>query len=880
MKLPWLASLLSVYVTAAEPARLYLANEEHTDYMWTADAATYDQVFVDLLDFHLELADATAGNPSPYRNRFNADGSYWLWNYERKKSPSDFARLITRLKDGTISAPLNTLVSCYGGQPLEGALRGLYYAGRLERRHDLRFRLASATENQTLPRGLASVFAGSGAPYTWRGVCGCASRLPNEGVLSARPHEVYWHAGPDGRRQLMKWYSLGPYNIGGYWEAGSPEKAAEWVATNEGFLKRHVNPATGQPYRVVGLFGFGGDDLARKTGQPPPAEIPAQPGFAKIIASPYSDHFHVIAQRLTTPDRQVIVSNELDYFADFERTYGASLPSLSLTYGNEWDLYSASMAETSAQVRRAVEKLRSAEALSIYATLGYPAFLTAYTEDRDRAFADLGLYWEHDWTADGHVSRERRAAWQQLLATRIEFYVDSLQAEGLLRLGGQIPRPSPEVHRFFVFNPLGWPRDDVTDYRYRGPTDIHVHDLVLGRDVPHQFVRKEGATFLRILATDVPAVGYKVYEIRPGPGSAPTDPAATFESDRLANAQVRLRLARDGALTSLVPLLPGGRELAAEVDGLHLNDFAAASDDGEALAVVESGPVSVTIRARTTAGLPRTTEITLHRGSDRVEIVNRIEANFGDIRHWVFSFDLEEPRVHTEEIGAINLNRLASDGGHYADTHARYDYITVNHFADISSTANDRGITLSNADLAFAKLGRSTPQQLDTATPQLSVLAGGQVDGRNLGIRDQNGATRFLQRFALRAHQGYDPAKAMRFALEHQNPLLAAPVISRNGPTAFPEHQHSLVTVTGDAALLWALKPAEEGLEHGLIARLWNVTDAPATAQIALPSGLASARLTTHIETDLEDAPLRAGQLEATFAPQQIQTYRLLPAIP
>ena len=55
-----------------------------------------------------------------------------------------------------------------------------------------------------------------------------------------------------------------------------------------------------------------------------------------------------------------IVSNEHDFFEDFEAAYGANLPSVACTFGNEWELYVASLAETSAQVKRAVEKLRGA----------------------------------------------------------------------------------------------------------------------------------------------------------------------------------------------------------------------------------------------------------------------------------------------------------------------------------------------------------------------------------------------------------------------------------------------------------------------------------------------------------------------------------------
>ncbi len=864
----------------AEPRRIYLANDDHTDYMWSADADTYNQVFVDLLDFHLKLADETANHPPPYRARFNTDGNFWLWNYEQKKSPAEFEHLIARIKDGTISSPLNTLVSCYGGQPVEAVLRGMYYAGRLERRYDLRFLLANATENQVLPLGLNSLFAGSGARYTWRGVCGCASQLPSRGVLNERPREIYWAAGHDGQRLLMKWYSLAPHNIGGYLEAGSPEKAIESVETNPDFKRRHVDPVSKKPYDIVGLFGFGGDDLARKTGVTPPPPIPAVPGLQAVPSADYCDHFHDIARRYSNAGRQVIVSNELDFFIDFEKNHGATLDTIAVTYGNEWDLYSASMSETSARVKRTVEKLRTAELLATLVSLHYPSFMHNHVGARDRAFNALGLYWEHDWTADGPVTRGQRAAWHDLLATEIDYYVNSIHAEGLLRLGGMIPRPD-QANRFFVLNSLGWLRTDYADHAYRGSTDVHVHDLTAGQDVPHQIVLRHNIQYLRILAADVPSAGYKVYEVRPGPGAAATDPAATSSltadgESVFENSAVKLIVARDGALRSYLDKRRGPAELAATIDGLALNDLAPNSNEGETLVIENAGPVSVTLRARSSAGLDHTTTITLYRDSDRIDLDNEIMTNFGDIRYWSFGFNLDSPAIRSEEVGAINLNQLASQGGAYADTHARYDHITLNHFADITSGNGTRGVTVSNADLAFAKLGRSTVTSLDTTTPQVNVLAGGQIDGPNLGIRGQNGATRFLQRFALRAHGGYDQVAAMKFALEHQNPLTTAPIISRE-PGPYPETTYSLVTVRDPRILLWAVKPAEEGIDRGIIARLWNLSDAPAESLIAFAPALSSAERTTHLETPLEKVDLTTErELPARFSRQQIQTYRLL----
>ncbi len=856
--------------TPAEPLRLYLAEDDHTDYLWTADAETYDRVFVEMLDHHLRLADETAGHEPALRHRFNCDGHFWLWAYERRKTPEEFAALMARVRDGTISVPLNALVSCYGGQPTEAALRGMYYAGRLERRFGVRFRLAVAMENQSLPLGLASLWAGAGAEFSWRGVCGCASRLRNT-ELARREHEIYWCTGPDRQRVLMKWHSLalpgGSKRCGGYAEAFDPVQALAFLENDPTFLARYRAPGASEPYHVRAAFGFGWDALDRKTGQPD-ARDPKQ--------YPLVAHFHEIARAATTPTRQVIVSNEEDFFRDFAARYGRHLPAESVSYGNEWDLYSASMAETSARVRRAVERLRAAEAIATVARLRGTDPLAGREAARDEAFMALGAYWEHDWTADGPVPRAVRAAWQEKLAEQIESYVDGLQRDATAALARQIPR-SPDAVRFFAFNPLGWARTDAADFPYAGPDDIHVRDLAADADTPHQFVTTGGVRHLRILARDVPSVGYKVFEIRPGPGDAPADAAATFHERTLENSRVKLRVEADGALGSLIHKSDPAIELAATIRGAKINDFAPGYADGREMVLESSGPVSVTVRVASDAEREHVTRVTLYRDSARVDLDNDIEENFGDVRHWAFSFNLAQPHVRTEEIGAVLRVRRASDGGDYAERNARCDYATLNHFADISDGGNAHGVTLSNWDCAFVRLGESTPAQLDTATAQLNVLAGGQVDGARLGIRNQNGATHFRQRFALHPHRGYDPVAAMRFALEHQNPLIAAAAVGASDTASSPV-RFSTLTVSDPSVLLWACKPADEGVARGIVVRLWNVADTPVAASRALAGGIATAWSTTHLETDLAPMEVGAdGAIRADFARQQMRTFRLMP---
>ena len=157
--------------STAEAKRIYIAPDDHTDYMWTADEAAYEQVFLEMLDYYLDLADSTASNSPNSQSRWNCDGSLWMWTYEKNRTSTQFNRLINRIRDGHISVPLNALCVCLGGAPAEAVLRGMYYSGRIERQYNIRFPLAYSMENQTLPYGLGALWSGSGAiqleGYLW-----------------------------------------------------------------------------------------------------------------------------------------------------------------------------------------------------------------------------------------------------------------------------------------------------------------------------------------------------------------------------------------------------------------------------------------------------------------------------------------------------------------------------------------------------------------------------------------------------------------------------------------------------------------------------------------------------------------------------------------
>ena len=825
--------LFSIYslVFSQERKKYYLANDEHTDYMWTADAETYRQAFLEMIEYYMDLAESTSTEISDHQSRFNCDGSFWMWTYEKNRTQAQFERFIQKVKSGHLSVPLTALVSCYGGVPAEAVIRGMYYAGKIEREYDLRFKMAVSMENQTLPYGLGALWAGSGAEYSWKGICGCASHIPD---AWDREHDIYWWVGPDDSRILMKWNSLVTHSasdIGGYAEAMGPHDAIYLTESNQDFLNRW-------PYSIIGAFGHGGDYLKTTT-----------------------DVFVQIAKSFTNDNRQVIVSNEIDFFEDFKSVYGEDLPSVSCSFGNEWDLYCASLAEVSATVKRALQKLRIAESMAAIITTIDPNLISINTQERDQAWMNLGLYWEHDWTADGPVGRDAREQWQRELTVQISAYAESLYQQVMQKFGGLVKNNS-SGKRFYVFNSLGRQRTDYADILYTGANDIHVVDLETSSDTPFQIIQKDGQTYLRILATDIPSVGYKVYEIQNGQGEQFAN-TVSAGSNVLQNSYYSVTLSSSGAITNWIDKKNNNAELVQP--GMTLNSLGQGSGS---ITIENAGPVSATLCVESGSPLAHTTRVTLFRDVDRVDIQNEITQNFSDVTTWDFNFNLSNPVLRHEEVGAVITAKYKSEGGQYSDRNARYDWLTLNHFANFYD--GNMSVTLSNSDAYFMKLGTSTSSYLDAGASSISVLAGGQVDGGWFGIMGQGGDSYFLQRFALQSSNISLDKENMNFALEHQTPLVCGYV---NNGTDLPEKKYSFLEIDNSNVLLWALKPADDAADDGVITRVWNMDNTPGQFSLYFPQhSISTAEQTTHIETPIKEIVSSGQTLISSIQQQQLKT--------
>ena len=114
----------------------------------------------------------------------------------------------------------------------------------------------------------------------------------------------------------------------------------------------------------------------------------------------------------------------------------------------------------------------------------------------------------------------------------------------------------------------------------------------------------------------------------------------------------------------------------------------------------------------------------------------------------------------------------------------------------------------------------------------------------------------------------------MRLALEHQNPLVTGKV---TGGSAYAADQFSLLAISNPNVLLSALKPSDAGIFSGIVARVWNLSNSPASCTLNLPGdAIDYAAQLTHIERPLTTLPVASGAVNDTLAAQQLKTYALV----
>ena len=113
----------------------------------------------------------------------------------------------------------------------------------------------------------------------------------------------------------------------------------------------------------------------------------------------------------------------------------------------------------------------------------------------------------------------------------------------------------------------------------------------------------------------------------------------------------------------------------------------------------------------------------------------------------------------------------------------------------------------------------------------------------------------------------------MRFALEHQNPLIVGQIA---GGDFYPPDTYSMLSISNPDLVLWAIKPADYGDDHSITIRLWNLSSKTAEFSLGLTANrISRAQHTTHIETPLAEMPVISGRMTASINGNQLKTFQI-----
>ena len=199
--------------------------------------------------------------------------------------------------------------------------------------------------------------------------------------------------------------------------------------------------------------------------------------------------------------------------------------------------------------------------------------------------------------------------------------------------------------------------------------------------------------------------------------------------------------------------------------------------------------------------------------------------------------------IHLETTAAVIRPRFLPDGDLLPGADSRR--FAVQGFVD-GSPPGRVGVTVAPLDAFMLRLDQGA----------LAFEALGNDQNWKEVTRDQDGATHFRFRYALRAHAaGFDNAEALAWSRSAAAPLSLA--LGRL-PKKWVGHPH--LEVDPKRALVTCLKPTDDGAPGQALVRLWETGGKTGAVSLAAP-GYRTARKTDLLERERNALPVKGGSV-------------------
>lgn len=402
-----------------------------------------------------------------------------------------------------------------------------------------------------------------------------------------------------------------------YWEGMNGEKIMKWYARSYLHLARLT--------RVGGWQGRPNLDIM-KVNVPQALERYRREGYAPdaiMIYGAYVDNALIPEDADATIIEKwnaefeypkLVTASDADFYDYIDENFRDDLKTYRGGAGAYWEDGAASTSKATKKVQKAQEMLPMAETAASFSSMLMPRY-TYKSELFNDIWKNILFYNEHTWGAFNAISQPEREfvtrQWEikEDYANKADLSTRTVLTRSLNRVSQLFKVSGSTV---FAYNWQPWVRTHPIELELNAGE--YLFDLEQEQPVEYDVIyEKNGYRKIRFIARDIPAMGYKGYEIR----SADTPSAEKEEiSGNIAENQF-YRLTVDTETGGLVSLYDkdSGKEIVDEEASHSLNEYLYVSG-GEDTKIINHG-----------MGVPPA-ELHLHKPSE-VKVIENSETPLG-----------------------------------------------------------------------------------------------------------------------------------------------------------------------------------------------------------------------------------------------------------
>lgn len=782
-----------IQVEPPKPWTVYLFPQSHVDIGYTHRQEEAAKIQNENIEYAIELARKTQDYPEGSRFKWNVEVLWVLDNYLKDSSPQKTEELKHAIQKGWINldaayASINTSIS--NGEQL---LRLFNYGNQAKEQFNIPLLSAQQVDVPGMSWGTVTAMKQNGLKYMLN--------MPNMMEdLSLENYPFYWKD-PSGQNAILHFQTY-YYNLG-------YELRGRYIPN---YLTGHNDPyyAENPDQYFLHSFIFSFLDQAYNNGYA--YDLIPLAWIMTDNAPPDPDLPDVVKEwNKKYKNPTIKISSALDFFQDFEEKYADDIPVLQGDYNEWWTDGVASGAHETALNRENTEKILQLETL--FAML----LPDKYEQDRfDDIWKNILLFTEHTWGSYQSISDpdhpDVKAQWEVKKGFAFDAANDLEQVLQTFQQGNK-ENSSKKASTITIYNTNSWLRSDVCII----PADLSTTgDIVLTEHGDTVLTQRLSSGELAIYVDSINAYGSRTYSIHHGNTSIHEG----NDDNYIANEYYSVHFDINTGLFNI-----SSEKTGVVFDNIFSDDqyfFRYVRSESRdtllaqlnAIHVKESGPLvnSLLLEFLAPGCNSYELEIRLIKDRDHIELhnyINKYTERNKEKLSFVFPFSVANAEINYQiPWGVVSPDKDLLPGSNNR-------FYTVQHFVDVS--ADNEGYSLVSLDAPIIQLQRNNETGI-VAIESVVIDNNWHVNFR----ASQEGNMVF--RYNLRAHNGFSLKEASRFGLESMQPFIVLDNNELNLKT-FP-----LNGMTDEGIIVTSCKPLKRG--KGIVLRLFNVSDAPATAVI------------------------------------------------